>query len=145
MDSAPGICDNALMARRDEASHSIRSTLEQLVELEKNFNRPPPDPSEWFDFANDFNDILESGVAGKGKDFQQQVGKTIDAFLCSILRGIASTDAKQGSIVPSLNLIEKSLRDLGLDGLGGEYAKELQKNYSDLGGMSTPPKALSSD
>jgi hypothetical protein len=128
-----------------EVRRSIRKIHEQLVELEKNFNNPLLDPREWFDLADDFNGILESGVAVKLEDFRHQVGKTIDAFLCSISRGVASTSVKHGSIVPSLSLIEKSLKDLGLEGLGPEYTKELRGSFAHLGVVSNPPKTLASD
>lgn len=110
-----------------------------------NFNTPQLDPRDWFDLANDFNGILESGVADKSKDFQFQVAKTIDAFLCSMSRGIASTGQKLGSIVPSLFLIEKSLKDLGLESLGPAYNKKLRESYAYLGGMSDPPMPSSSN
>lgn len=132
------------MDTRCEPSQLVRNIHERLVELERNLNIPPLDPRDWFDLANDFHGILESGVAGKPKDFKQQVGKTIDAFLCSIW-GIASTSAKHRSTVPSLSLIEKSLQDLELEGLGPEYTKKLRKSYARLGGISNPPKPSSSD
>jgi hypothetical protein len=117
---------------------------ERLAELEKKFKDPPQDPRDWLDSANDFRGILESGVKGKEEGYQQQIGKTIDAFLSSLSKAIASDGGKHGSIVPSLSLIEKSLKDLGLDSLGPEFLKRLRERYAYLGGVSNPPKTTAS-
>jgi hypothetical protein len=110
-----------------------RATVTQrLAKLEKSFWNPPGDPEAWTQLLNEFKAFLESGTELANLAVRDQIVRTVDAFLYSLSRRIASVDPVFGSVSPWIEFIKKSFSELRLTVIEAEYIETVQTTYAHL-------------